>query len=88
MTLDHLTKEDISWILNDYAKIRNHSYINGYINEHVKFQSIMKNKKVERPDCGCNFHSFKNISNSIFEQYEAELKNMYQEDSQNTPKDE
>ena len=53
MTLDHLTKEDISWILNDYAKIRNHSYINGYINEHVKFQSIMKNKKVERPSCGC-----------------------------------
>ena len=48
----------------------------------------MKNKKVERPDCGCNFHSFKDISNSIFEQYYDELKNMYQEDSQNTPEHE
>jgi len=77
MNLSHLTKEDVNWILNDYAKIRNHSYINGYIDEHVKFQSIMKNKKVERPDCGCNFHSFKDISNSIFEQYYDAIVSLY-----------
>lgn len=73
MTLEYLTKEDVDWILNDYAKIRNHSYINGYINEHVKFQSLIRNKKVERPSCGCEFHTFKDISNSLYEQHYESL---------------
>lgn len=69
MNLEHITKEQAQWILNDYNKIRNHSYINGYIDEHVKFQSIIRNKKVERPECGCEFYVFQALSNSLYDQH-------------------
>lgn len=77
MNLTHITREQIDWILNDYNKIRNHSYINGYINEHVKFQSIIRNKKIERPGCGCEFHAFQAISNSLYEQHYDAIISLY-----------
>jgi len=78
MTIEHLTKEQAEWILNDYAKIRTHSYLNGYINEHVKFQSMIRNKKIERPGCGCEFQSFADVSNSLYEQFEQQIKDIYE----------
>jgi len=77
MNLTHITQEQADWILNDYNKIRNHSYINGYINEHVKFQSIIRNKKVERPECGCEFSTFQAISNSLYEQHYDTIVSLY-----------
>jgi len=78
MNLSHLTREDVDWILNDYAKIRNHSYVNDKMDKHAKLQSLIRNKEIKKPECGCENYAFQAISNSLFEQFEADIKNIYE----------
>jgi hypothetical protein len=72
--LTHLTKDEANWILNDYNAIRKHSYVNDKMDKHAKFQSLIRNKEIKKPECGCENYTFQAISNSMFEQHYDAIK--------------
>ena len=74
MNLSHLTREDVDWILNDYAKIRNHSYVNDKMDKHAKLQSLIRNKEIKKPECGCENYAFQALSNSLYDQHYDAIK--------------
>ena len=74
MDLSHLTKEDAIWILNDYNAIRNHSYVNDKMDKHAKFQSLIRNEEIKKPECGCENYAFQALSNSLYDQHYDAIK--------------
>ena len=48
------------------------------MDKHAKLQSLIRNKEIKKPECGCENYAFQAISNSLFEQFEADIKNIYE----------
>lgn len=71
--VDNLTKQDIEWLLNDYNRIRNYGKVNSWIDWHIKAQQLLKGN-AEKPSCACMWATAARVSNSIYEQYEPQLK--------------
>jgi hypothetical protein len=44
------------------------------MDKHAKFQSLIRNKEVKKPECGCENYTFQAISNSMFEQHYDAIK--------------
>jgi len=71
--VDNLTKQDVEWLLNDYNRIRNYGKINSWIDWHIKAQSLLKGR-AEKPSCSCMWATAARVANSMYEQYEQQLK--------------
>jgi len=71
--IDNLSKEDIVWLLNDYNRIRNYGKVNSWIDWHIKAQSLLKGS-AQKPDCSCMWVAAARVANSMYEQYEQQLK--------------
>ena len=71
--VDNLTKQDVEWLLNDYNRIRNYGKINSWIDWHIKAQSLLKGN-AEKPSCSCMWATAARVANSMYEQYEQQLK--------------
>lgn len=67
--MEHLTKEQALWLLNDYSKIRQFGKVSNHIDAHVKAFSFLKGKTVAKPDCNCQYVAFSKLANSMFEQH-------------------
>jgi hypothetical protein len=73
MQIDNLTKQDIEWLLNDYNRIRGYGKVNSWIDWHIKAQSLIKGS-AEKPSCSCMWATAARVANSMYEQYEQQLK--------------
>ena len=73
MNIENLTIEEINWLLNNYNKIRNYGKVNSWIDDHVKAQQLIKGS-AEKPSCNCSWSATARVSNSLYEQYEQQLK--------------
>lgn len=81
----NITKEDALWLLNDYNKIRLYGKVGQWINQHTRAFSILKGKEVSKPDCTCQYVAFSQLTNSIYEQYEEQIKQVAYADERETP---
>ena len=73
--MDHLTKEDAEWLLNEYNKIRGYGRVTQWIDYHLKAMSLIRNTVYNKPSCNCEFASYAQMANSFFEQHYEEIKN-------------
>ena len=79
MNTPNITKEQATWLIEVYAPTRNHSYIGGeYLLRHKQAMEIFKGKPVEYPSCKCEYGSFAQIANSYYEQFEQQIKDIYE----------
>jgi len=72
--VQNLSREDIDWLLNNYNKIRQYGKVNSWIDDHVRALQLLKGNW-NKPGCNCEYAATARIANSVYEQYELELKN-------------
>lgn len=68
-----LSREDIDWLLNNYNKIRQYGKVSNWIDDHVRALQLLKGSW-NKPGCNCEYVSTARIANSVYEQYEQQLK--------------
>jgi len=70
-----LTQQDAKWLVEEYAP-RHNKMINGTSMDKyfVPARTLMMGKQAERPGCSCMFRSFVMMTNSMYGQYEQEIK--------------
>jgi hypothetical protein len=71
--MEHLTKQDAQWLITEYDRIRQFGRVNAWIDHHVKAMSIIKNQKVNRPSCNCEFATYAQIANNMYEQHLTQI---------------
>ena len=71
----NLTQEEAKWLIEEYVP-RQGGRISGDTMDRffVKARTLMMGKPAERPGCACMFKSFVMMTNSMFGQYESEIK--------------
>jgi len=76
----NITKADAGWLLNFYKKEMTHSYLDyKRLAMHKLAQELIRGHEVFIPECKCNYGAFQQISISLFEQYEEELKKIVED---------
>jgi len=70
-----LTRENAIWLVESYYP-KSSGRIDGNTmdNYFVPARKYMTGKEVGRPGCGCHYKSFVMMTNSMYSQYEAEIK--------------
>jgi hypothetical protein len=71
--IEKLTIEEIKWLLFDYNKIRGYGKVNSWIDWHVRAQQLLKGN-AEKPSCSCSWAATARVSNSMYDQFEQQLK--------------
>jgi predicted secreted acid phosphatase len=72
-----LTQENALWLVEKYVP-RMGGIINGKTMDEyfVPARTMLMGKKVDRPGCGCHFKSYVMMTNSLYNQHEAEIRNI------------
>jgi hypothetical protein len=63
-----ISREDVTWLLNDYNKIRGYGKVASWIDWHLRAMSIFRGQPVAKPSCSCEFGAYSRMANSMFEQ--------------------
>jgi len=71
--MEWLTKQDAEWLLTEYNRVRQFGRVNSWIDHHVKAMSLIKNKEVSRPSCNCEFATYAQIANNMYEQHLTQI---------------
>ena len=71
----NLTQDEAKWLIEEYAP-RKDGMINGKTMDtyFVPARTLMQGKPSERPGCSCQFKSYVMMTNSMYGQYEQEIK--------------
>ena len=77
--MEHLSKEDIAWLLGDYAQIRQLGRVSKHIGAHCRAMSLFKNKTIGKPSCSCEYAAYANMASNMWEQHYSELQNKLNE---------
>lgn len=72
---NNLTQDEAKWLIEEYAPKRG-GRIDGKTMDtyFVPARSLMIGKPADRPSCGCHFKAFVSMTNSLYNQYESEIK--------------
>ena len=77
MLNNNLTQEEALWLINEYAPRRGGRISGSTMDTYfVKARTLMQGKPSERPGCSCMFRSYVMMTNSMFGQYESEIKDI------------
>lgn len=77
MLNSNLTQQEAQWLLEEYAPKRGGRIDGNTMDKYfVPARRLIEGKEIGRPGCGCHFKVFVSITNSMFGQHEAEIKNI------------
>ena len=84
----NLTKAEAKWLLEEYkpkATLR----IDGHTMDTLFLPArrlLTGNLELQKPSCGCEFKVFSQVTNSILNQFEGEIKKLLEEPIKEKPK--
>lgn len=64
-----ISKEDVTWLLNDYNNIRGYGRVQSWIDWHIRAMSILKQKPIAKPSCQCEWGAYARMANNMYEQH-------------------
>lgn len=70
----NLTQEDAKWMVEFYAPKMNNRIDNTTIQHHQKTFNLIKGTNSPVPDCSCHYVSAAKVAQSLYSQYEADIK--------------
>ena len=63
-----ISKEDVTWLLNDYNNIRGYGRVQSWIDWHIRAMSIFKQKPIAKPSCNCEWGAYARMANDMYNQ--------------------
>ena len=69
-----LTQQQAQWIVEFYAPKMNHRIDNTSIQWHQKTFNYIKGTNAPIPSCNCHYVSAAKVAQSLYSQYEADIK--------------
>lgn len=71
----NLTQGDAKWLVEEFAPHMGWRIDGGNMDKYwVPARALMLGRKVERPGCGCEFKAYVAMTNSMYGQHEAAIK--------------
>lgn len=71
--MEHLSKDDVVWLLGDYAQVRQLGRVSKHMGAHLKAMSLLKNKTIHKPSCSCEYSAYAKMASSMWEQHKSAL---------------
>lgn len=71
----NLKQGDAKWLVEEFAPHMGWRIDGGNMDKYwVPARALMLGRKVERPGCGCEFKAYVAMTNSMYSQYETEIR--------------
>lgn len=75
MLNENLTKGDADWLVNVFAPKMSYRIDDSTMSTlFIPARNLLTGKQNSKPSCGCHFKAFAQITNSMYSQFENEIK--------------